>query len=217
MWDVASAAGSSRAATMGILEEVVAEEPPTAEAPPGPVMEVLIVEDERVSARMLARMVRRLGYAATIVYDGADLLLPPPPPPGAEYRWRFAAILLDIIMPRSNGVDICRALRDCGYTQPIIATTCNVLPADLAMYRAAGFSDVLGKPFGQAGVQSKLWLWLRETRGHGGGGGGGGGGAGAEGGAGGGVGAGGEAGGSAAAGTARAKVGGGAARAGGGT
>jgi len=126
---------------------------------------VLIIEDERVNAKLLARMVTHAGFTPSVLYDGADVPWLRGGRAGKAARAidssgaPFLAILLDIIMPRSNGVDVCRQLRAHGFTAPIIATTANASAADVARYRAAGFDDVLAKPFGRDDIAAKLARW----------------------------------------------------------
>jgi CheY-like chemotaxis protein len=69
---------------------------------------------------------------------------------------QVVCILLDIVMPRTNGVDVCVALRKRGFTGRIVAMTANALPQDVNHYLANGFDDVLPKPFTHAMVLSSL-------------------------------------------------------------
>ncbi|RYE82343.1 MAG: response regulator, partial [Methanosarcinales archaeon] len=59
----------------------------------------------------------------------------------------YHLILLDIGMPRSNGVYVAQHLRQHGYTGRLIAMTANKSPDDIALYRVSGFDGVLPKPF----------------------------------------------------------------------
>jgi CheY-like chemotaxis protein len=115
-------------------------------------LQVLIVEDERVNAKLVGRMLTRLGCRAKEVHDGADLSAVS----GAELAARFGVILLDIIMVRSNGKEVCARLRREGYDGMLVAMTANASKKDVADYSATGFDAVLAKPFTVGDVESIL-------------------------------------------------------------
>lgn len=68
----------------------------------------------------------------------------------------FDAILLDIIMRRTNGLEVCRSLREQRVDIPIIAATANFAPREAGIYRAAGFTRVLTKPFSKKDLAAAL-------------------------------------------------------------
>jgi len=59
---------------------------------------------------------------------------------------RFDLILLDIGLPKKNGLDVCRSLRSRGLRTPIVALSASVLPEEVARTTAAGFDAFLSKP-----------------------------------------------------------------------
>ncbi len=79
-----------------------------------------VCDDEVVNLRLADRLLQRLGMNVTAVTfgDGSDLPRDVPP--------NVTALLLDIVMKRSDGVDVCRMYRRAGYRLPIIAMTGNV-------------------------------------------------------------------------------------------
>ena len=59
---------------------------------------------------------------------------------------RFDLILLDIQLPKKNGLDVCRSLRARGLRIPIVALSASVLPEEVERTKAAGFDTFLSKP-----------------------------------------------------------------------
>jgi CheY-like chemotaxis protein len=59
---------------------------------------------------------------------------------------QFDLILLDIQLPKKNGLEVCRSLRARGLRVPIVALSASVLPEEVARTRAAGFDTFLSKP-----------------------------------------------------------------------
>jgi CheY-like chemotaxis protein len=113
--------------------------PDTTGRPAAPAPVYYIVDDERVNLRVASRFMKTCGIPYETFEDGADL--PKPLPSNVK------AILLDIVMKRSDGVQVCRALRSGGCRVPIIAMTGNVTRGSIEQYKASGFNGVLSKPF----------------------------------------------------------------------
>ena len=67
-------------------------------------------------------------------------------------RRPFHVVFLDILMQRTNGEDVCAALRAAGIQTPIVATTGNGVQDDLDRYSKVGLSRVMLKPFGCVSV-----------------------------------------------------------------
>ena len=59
---------------------------------------------------------------------------------------RFDLILLDIQLPKKDGLEVCRSLRARGLRMPIVALSASVLPEEVARTKAAGFDVFLSKP-----------------------------------------------------------------------
>ena len=60
---------------------------------------------------------------------------------------KYDIILMDIQMPRLNGIDAVKKLRAQNYTKPVIALTAHTTNEDRDAYLRSGFDDFLGKPF----------------------------------------------------------------------
>jgi len=58
----------------------------------------------------------------------------------------FDLILLDIQLPKKNGLEVCRSLRARGLRMPIVALSASVLPEEVARTKTAGFDVFLSKP-----------------------------------------------------------------------
>jgi len=121
--------------------------PPTPAAPETDVRldgRVLVAEDTRDSALVIATMLRRAGAEAVTVDDGRkamELALSE----SASGR-PFALLLMDLHMPVLDGLQATRELRAAGYHLPIAALTANSMPEDRAECIAAGCDDYATKP-----------------------------------------------------------------------
>lgn len=101
----------------------------------------LIVEDETNTAEMLAEMIRLCGYQAQHAYSAQpvlDLLLQQKP----------ALLLLDIILPDTNGIELLRAIRAEKQFDdlPVILVSGNCQPSDIEKGLLSGASAYLTKP-----------------------------------------------------------------------
>ncbi|MEP7308248.1 MAG: response regulator transcription factor [Acidobacteriota bacterium] len=103
-------------------------------------MRILLVEDERSAARMIAKGLREAGYAVDIANDG-DVALE------QAAAVAYDVIVLDVMLPRRNGLDVCSELRSGGSTVPILMLTAR----DAVDARIAGLDrgadDYVTKPF----------------------------------------------------------------------
>lgn len=91
-----------------------------------------------MNRRIASRMLERLGCTCDAIEDGDTILQAL-----IQSRKPYDVILLDIIMVKSNGLDICKSLRDQEVEIPIIAATANYSAKEASLYKSAGFSRVL--------------------------------------------------------------------------
>jgi DNA-binding response OmpR family regulator len=103
-------------------------------------MRVLLVEDERSTARFLAKGLREQAYAVDVVHDGLVA--------SARLGDRdYDIVVLDVMLPRQSGLDVCRRLRASGRLVPVLMLTAH----DGVEARIAGLDsgadDYLTKPF----------------------------------------------------------------------
>src|SRR5687767_3725415 len=103
-------------------------------------MRILVVEDERVAAEVLARGLREHAYAVDVAADGAT---------GLEQASTndYDLLILDVLLPRITGFDLCRRLREDGVTTPILMLTARGGPDERVEGLEAGADDYLPKPY----------------------------------------------------------------------
>ncbi|PLL11028.1 hybrid sensor histidine kinase/response regulator [Tabrizicola sp. TH137] len=113
--------------------------------PAAPPSAILLVEDNAINRLLLRRFLEAGGHAVTEAADGVEGVA------RAQER-EFDLILMDISMPRMDGIAAARAIRSGGGPSaqtPIYALTAHALPADRARFHEAGMQATLAKPIGQ--------------------------------------------------------------------
>jgi two-component system copper resistance phosphate regulon response regulator CusR len=103
-------------------------------------MRILVVEDERVAAEVLAKGLREHAYAVDVAADGVTAL-------EQAVTNDYDLIVLDILLPRLNGLDVCSRLRADGLTVPILMLTARGGPDQRVQGLDAGADDYLPKPY----------------------------------------------------------------------
>jgi two-component system, OmpR family, response regulator MprA len=117
---------------------------------------ILVVDDEPVLRESLARSLRFEGYAVSVAADGAEALTILP-------DVRPDALVLDVMMPRVDGVTVCRTLRDGGDRTPILMLTARDAVRDRVRGLDAGADDYLVKPFAYEEMLARLRAILRRV------------------------------------------------------
>ncbi|KPC67057.1 response regulator transcription factor [Streptomyces chattanoogensis] len=117
---------------------------------------VLLAEDDRPIRTALERALTLEGYRVTAVADGIQAL-------AAAHRERPDVILLDVMMPGVDGLQVCRVLRAEGDRTPILMLTARVETADRIAGLDAGADDYVVKPFEVEEVFARLRALLRRT------------------------------------------------------
>lgn len=103
-------------------------------------MNVLIIEDERKLSDILAALLKQQGYSVDAAYDG----------PGGEEQALtgiYDAIVLDIMLPGKNGLEVLSSLRGAKVSTPILLLTARSEIEDKIVGLDAGADDYLTKPF----------------------------------------------------------------------
>jgi CheY-like chemotaxis protein len=100
---------------------------------------VLLVDDNRINQRLGALMLQRLDCAVTCVDSG---------PAAIDHVARdgFDLVLMDVRMPRMDGLEAAQRIRADGATMPIIAVTASAGYDDEDAYERAGLDGLLSKP-----------------------------------------------------------------------
>ncbi|ETK37264.1 response regulator transcription factor [Microbispora sp. ATCC PTA-5024] len=119
-------------------------------------MRVLIVDDDDAVRRSLSHALRRDGYAVTEAADGLTAL-------DRLSRVRHDAIVLDVLMPEPNGLEVCKRLRRRGDDTPILMLTARDLVVDRVAGLDAGADDYLVKPFALEELRARLRALLRRS------------------------------------------------------
>ncbi len=112
-------------------------------------MRILVVEDERSIADFIARGLAENGYSVDVAYDGDEALHWPD---AAE----FDVIILDVMLPVRDGVQVCRMLRDRGVRTPILMLTARDTVEDRVRGLDSGADDYLVKPFAFAELLARI-------------------------------------------------------------
>jgi two-component system, OmpR family, response regulator MprA len=117
---------------------------------------VLLAEDDRAIRHALERALTLEGYAVTAVADGVEAL-------AQAHRTPPDVLLLDVMMPGIDGLQVCRVLRAEGDRTPILMLTALVETADRIAGLDAGADDYVVKPFDVEEVFARLRALLRRT------------------------------------------------------
>lgn len=117
-------------------------------------MRILIVEDERTLAEVLARGFREQGYAVDTAHDGEGGLYIAESEP-------YDLIVLDLMLPKLDGCDVCRRLRAASSRVPIIMLTARDSVDDRVTGLDSGADDYLIKPFAFRELLARVRALLR--------------------------------------------------------
>ncbi len=112
-------------------------------------MRVLVVEDETRMAALIRQGLEEDAYAVDVVGNGSEVL-----------DWvrsvEYDVVLLDIMLPGMNGVEVCHQIRAKGYTMPILMLTALDTTADKVQGLDSGADDYLIKPFAIEELTARL-------------------------------------------------------------
>jgi two-component system, OmpR family, response regulator MprA len=119
-------------------------------------MRILVVDDEPAVREAIERALRLEGYAVAVAADGCEALerIDSRPPD---------ALVLDLLMPRVDGLELCRRLRHSGDRTPVLMLTARDAVADRVTGLDAGADDYLIKPFALDELLARLRALLRRS------------------------------------------------------
>ncbi len=113
------------------------------------VLRVLIAEDERELSRVMKAVLELRGYEAVVANDGAEAV-------EAAAAQAFDCIVMDIMMPRLNGIDALSRIRAAGNVTPVILLTAKAEVEDRVAGLDAGADDYLTKPFSMEELLARI-------------------------------------------------------------
>jgi CheY-like chemotaxis protein len=141
---------------------------PTQEPPTTGALRILVVDDNRINLVVATKMLERMGHVAKAVMSGPAALealgvpleaadgstsdVPAPEEP-------FDVILMDCMMPKMDGYETTRRIRETGVRAPIIAVTASILAEEQSDCLACGMNDIIWKPLNRAHLARVLAKW----------------------------------------------------------
>jgi two-component system, OmpR family, response regulator MprA len=119
-------------------------------------MRILVVDDDRAVRDSLRRSLQFNGYTVQLAGDGQQAM-------EAMASARPDAMVLDVMMPRVDGLEVCRRLRGTGDDLPILVLTARDAISDRVAGLDAGADDYLPKPFALEELLARLRALLRRS------------------------------------------------------
>ncbi|MFE7130756.1 response regulator transcription factor [Streptomyces sp. NPDC057638] len=119
---------------------------------------VMIAEDDDKQAELVRRYLEREGHTVTVVPDGRaaiDAVRTGPPP---------QLLVLDVMMPRADGLDVLRVLRAEGRELPVLMLTARSTEDDLLLGLDLGADDYMTKPYSPRELMARVRTLLRRSR-----------------------------------------------------
>ncbi len=120
-------------------------------------MRILVVEDEHKIAGSIKRGLEQEGYAVDVAYDGEE---------GYDLATgeSYSVIVLDLMLPKTDGMEVCRKLRSDGNHTPILILTAKGEVGDKVGGLNAGADDYLVKPFAFAELVARIKALSRRPK-----------------------------------------------------
>ena len=118
---------------------------------------ILVVEDEKNIAKVLVYNLKKEGYEVDVAYDGEEGL-------SKAMEGEFDLILLDIMLPKMNGFEVCERVRRFSQV-PIIFLTAREEEKDKILGLDTGADDYVTKPYKQQELMSRIRANIRRSSG----------------------------------------------------
>lgn len=121
-------------------------------------MRILLAEDERSLSRAVVALLERNNYSADTVYDGEEAL-------AYLEAGNYDGVILDIMMPKMDGLEVLRRLRQAGNPIPVLLLTAKSEVEDKVKGLDMGANDYLTKPFSTAELMARVRAMTRSQAG----------------------------------------------------
>ena len=118
---------------------------------------ILVVEDDENARKLMMTVLEQNGYSAIPAHDGVDAL-------EVMDRTHVDLVLLDVMMPRMDGYEFARTLREAGSELPILMVTARELQADKRAGFLAGTDDYMVKPVDEEEMLLRIAALLRRSK-----------------------------------------------------
>ncbi len=110
---------------------------------------ILVAEDNKVNQMLAVKMLEKMGHKPIIAADGCEAF-------EKAAKYEYDIIFMDMQMPKMDGIEATKKLRENGNTTPIVAMTANVFDSDREACIAAGMNDFVSKPVKREVVREML-------------------------------------------------------------
>lgn len=122
-------------------------------------MRILIAEDEAELAKGLKFLLEKNKFTVDVVHDGEEAL--------AYFRCRdYDVVILDIMMPKADGLEVLRQIREVGSGVPVLMLTAKAEIEDRVAGLEAGADDYLSKPFASPEFIARVKALSRRNAGY---------------------------------------------------
>ena len=119
-------------------------------------MRILLEEDERSLSRAITVLLEKNNYAVDAVFDGVEAL-------NYAAAGNYDALILDIMMPRMDGITALKKLREAGNPIPVLILTAKAEVEDKVLGLDSGANDYLTKPFATAELLARIRAMTRSA------------------------------------------------------
>ncbi|KAF9001020.1 CheY-like superfamily [Cyathus striatus] len=110
---------------------------------------VLLVDDDAVSRKLSSKFLQVFGCTTDVAVDGVSAV-------NKMNLEKYDLVLMDIVMPKLDGVSATSLIRKFDHMTPIISMTSNSKPNEIMTYYSSGMNDILPKPFTKDGLLEML-------------------------------------------------------------
>lgn len=120
-------------------------------------MRILLVEDERRLSNVIKKGLEEEGFAVDVSYDGEE----------GEFMAEsesYDLIILDVMLPKIDGIIVCKKIRKKGHKTPILMLTAKSTIEDKVLGLDSGADDYITKPFSFIEFRSRVRALIRRTR-----------------------------------------------------